>query len=384
MKFSRLIFANLFRKKTRLLLTLGSFAVALFLFGFLAAVREAFSQGIEVAGADRLVVINKTAIIQPLPLAYRDRILRIPGIKEVTHDNWFGGVYQDERNFFPQFTIDVENQRKVYSELTVPEDQWQAFVKDRQGAIVGASTARRFGWNVGDRIPIRGVIYPGAWEFNIDGIYHGTRKQDDESQFWFQWDYLEEKRPDRTKGMVGWYTVKVANPDESVRIAKTIDKEFANSPYETHTDTESNFAAGWIKQFGNIQFLILAIGSVVFFTLLLVTGNTMAIAVRERTAELAILKAIGYSDRFVLLFVMLESLLIAFMGGLLGLGLAKLFELILSVVRTPLNTILPYFYIPTTSLLVGIATALVFGVASGFLPAVGAMRLRIVNALRRV
>jgi len=384
MKFRRLMFANLFRKKTRFALTIGSFAVALFLFGFLAAVREAFSQGIEVAGADRLVVINKTAIIQPLPLAYRDRILRIPGVKEVTHDNWFGGVYQDERNFFPQFVIDVQNQRKVYPEFAIPEDQWQTFVKDRQGAVVGASTAKRFGWKVGDRIPIRGVIYPGAWEFNLDGIYHGTRKQDDETQFWFQWDYLEEKRPEWSKGFAGWYTVKIDNPDNSLRIAKAIDKEFANSPYETHTDTESNFAAGWVKQFGNIQFLILTIGSVVFFTLLLVTGNTMAIAVRERTAELAVLKAVGYSDRFVLFFVILESLVIALTGGLVGLGLAKLFELLLSVVQTPLNTVLPYFYVPTTSLLVGIAMALVFGVASGFLPAVGAMRLRVVDALRRV
>jgi putative ABC transport system permease protein len=384
MKFRGLMFANLFRKKTRLLLTLGSFAVALFLFGFLAAVREAFSQGIEVAGADRLVVINRTAIIQPLPIAYRDRILRISGVKEVTHDNWFGGVYQDERNFFPQFAIDVENQRKVYPEFNIPDDQWQTFVKDRQGAIAGAATARKYGWKVGDRIPIRGVIYPGAWEFNLDGIYHGTRKQDDESQFWFQWDYLEEKRQEFSKGQAGWYTARIDNPENAVRIAKAIDQEFANSPYETHTDTESNFAAGWVKQFGNIQFLILAIGSVVFFTLLLVTGNTMAIAVRERTAELAVLKAVGYSDRFVLLFVMMESLVVALFGGFLGLVSAKLFELMLKVVKTPLDTVLPYFYIPANALLVGLAVALAIGTASGLLPALGAMRLRVVDALRRV
>ncbi|HLJ29107.1 MAG TPA: FtsX-like permease family protein [Candidatus Angelobacter sp.] len=384
MRFGPLLTANLFRKKTRFVLTIGSFAVALFLFGFLAAVRGAFSQGVEVAGADRLVVINRTAIIQPLPLSYRDRILRIPGVKEVTHDNWFGGVYQDERNFFPQFVIDVEHQRKVYPELAVPEDQWQAFVKDRQGAVVGAATAKRFGWKVGDRIPIRGVIYPGAWEFNLDGIYHGTRKQDDESQLWFQWDYLEEKRPAFTKGLAGWYTVKIDSPDNALRIAKAIDNEFDNSSYETHTDTESNFAAGWVKQFGNIQFLILTIGSVVFFTLLLVTGNTMAIAVRERTGELAVLKAVGYSDRFVLAFVMTESLVIALIGGLLGLGLAKAFELLLTVVKTPINTVLPFFYIPTTALLTGVATALAIGIVSGFLPAVGAMRLRVVDALRRV
>jgi putative ABC transport system permease protein len=380
MKYQGLILANLFRKKTRFALTIGSFAVALFLFGLLAVVRGAFSQGVDVAGADRLVVINRVSIIQPLPISYRDRILRIPGVKEITFDNWFGGVYQDERNFFPQFAIDVANQRTVFPELEVPEDQWQAFVKDRQGAIAGASTAKRFGWKIGDRIPIKGTFIPGTWEFNLDGIYHGKRREDDETQFWFQWDYLEERFPERLKGQVGWYTVRVENPDDSARIAKAIDEQFSNSPYETRTDTEKAFAAGWVKQMGNIEFLILSIGGVVFFTLLLVTGNTMAIAVRERTAELAVLKAVGYSDRFVLLLVLAESLVIAAIGGALGLGLAKLFTL----GGDPTRGLLPFFYLPAEVMIVGLALALVVGAASGLLPAIGAMRLRVVDALRRV
>ena len=196
MKFSRLILANLFRKKVRLVLTLGSFAVALFLFAFLAVVRDAFNRGGDVAAANRLVTINRVSIIQPIPLSYRDKILHIPGVQSVTHDNWFGGVYQDEKNFFPQFAIDPENQRQVYSELLVSDDQWNAFLKDRQGAVVGASTAKRFGWKIGDRIPIKTTIWGGgAWEFNIDGIYHGKRPQDDETQFWFQWDYFRGARP---------------------------------------------------------------------------------------------------------------------------------------------------------------------------------------------
>src|SRR5215471_18903565 len=179
MKFRGLVFANLFRKKLRLTLTMGSFAVALFLFAFLAVVRGAFNRGADIAGADRLVIINRISIIQPLPLAYRDKILRIPGVKAITHNNWFGGVYQEEKNFFPQFAIDVENQRQVIPELVVPGDQWQSFVKDRQGAIVGAKTAKRFGWKVGDRIPIKTTLYGGgSWEFNVDGIYYGTRAQD--------------------------------------------------------------------------------------------------------------------------------------------------------------------------------------------------------------
>jgi putative ABC transport system permease protein len=380
MKFLGLIRANLFRKKIRFILTIGSFAVALFLFGVLAVVRVAFSGGVDIAGADRLVVINRTSIIQPLPLAYADKIKRIPGVKEITYANWFGGVYQDERNFFPQFAIDVGNQRRVYPEFDIPEEQWQNFVKDRQGAIAGAATAKRFGWKVGDRIPIKGTFLGGVWEFNLDGIYHGTRQADDETQFWFQWKRLEEQVPERLKGQVGWYTVKLDHPDDSLRISKAIDGEFANSPFETHTDTEKAFAAGWVKQFGNIQFLIMAIGGVVFFTLLLVTGNTMAIAVRERTGELAVLKAVGYSDRFVLLFVLFESLIIALIGGAVGLGLAKLFTL----GGDPTHGLLPFFFLPGEAVLAGLAVTLAVGAASGIVPAIGAMRLRVVDALRRV
>jgi putative ABC transport system permease protein len=382
MKFSRLIFANLFRKKVRLILTIGSFAVALFLFAFLAVVRDAFGRGADVAGADRLVIINRTSIINPIPLSYRDKILRIPGVKYVTHNNWFGGVYKDEKNFFPQFVIDPENQRQVVPELMVPDDQWNAFLKDRQGAIAGARTAQRFGWKIGDRIPIKTTLYGGgAWEFNLVGIYHGKRPQDDETQFWFQWDYFEEKIPERVKGQIGWYVLRLNSPDDAVRVAKTLDAEFANSPFETKTQTESAFAASWVKQFGNIQFLILSIGVVVFFTLLLVTGNTMAISVRERTSELAVFKAIGFSDRAVLFFVLAESLVIALIGGLLGLALAVL---AVPALATALNGLLPSLVLAPSILGLGLVVAIAVGIISGLLPGITAMRMRVVNALRRV
>lgn len=379
MRFFPLIFANLFRKKIRTTLTVGSFAVALFLFGLLIVVRGAFSGGLDLAGADRLVVINKTSIIQPLPLSYRDRLLKIPGIKLVTFDNWFGGVYQDERNFFPQFAISTETQREMFPELIVPDDQWNAFVADREGAVVGEGIAKRFGWKIGDRIPIRGTFIPGTWEFNIRGIYHGKRPADDTTQFWFHWKYFDERKPFQ-KGFVGWYTVRIDDPGKAVEIVKTIDREFANSPWETKTDTEKSFAASWVKQFGNIQFLILTIGGVVFFTLLLVTGNTMAIAVRERVGELAVLKALGYSDVFVLVLVLAESLLVALVGGVLGMTLAKLFTL----AGDPTRGLLPFFYLPGGAIAAGMAVALVVGIVSGMLPAVTAMRLRVVDALRRV
>lgn len=382
MKFRALIFANLFRKKVRLVLTIGSFAVALFLFAFLGVVRDAFNRGADVAGADRLVTINRTSIINTIPLSYRDQILRIPGVKYVTHNNWFGGTYIDEKNFFPQFVIDPDNQRQVFPEFIVPENQWSAFLKDREGAIVGARTMERFHWKIGDRIPIKTTIWGGgSWEFNIVGVYHGKMPQDDETQFWLRWDYFEERVPDRIKGQIGWYVLRVDNPDQSPRVAKQIDDLFANSPYETRTQTESAFAAGWVKQFGNIQFLIVSIGSVVFFTLLLVTGNTMAISVRERTAELAVLKAIGFSDRSVLFFVLGESLVIALIGGGLGLLLAAI---AVPLLGRALSGMLPNLILSPALLVFGLLTAIAVGMISGFLPGIGAMRMRVVNALRRV
>ena len=383
MKFLHLILANLSRKKLRTILTVGSFAVALFLFAFLAVVKGAFGRGADIAGADRLVIINRISIIQPLPLSYRDQILRIPGVKSVTHNNWFGGVYQDEKNFFPQFVIDPENQRQVMSELIVPDDQWQKFVADRQGAIVGARTAQRFGWKIGERIPIKNVSYgtSGTWEFNLDGIYHSEHAGGDETQFWFQWDYFEERVPERFKGNIGWYVLRLNNPDDAPRVAKAIDDTFTNSSYETKTETESAFAAGWVKQFGNIELLILTIGSVVFFTLLLITGNTMAIAVRERVGELAVLKAIGFSDFSILVLVLAEALLIALFGGILGLGVAML---AVPVLGNALNGLLPELVLSPAILSLGLATALLIGAAGGILPGVGAMRMRVVNALRRV
>jgi putative ABC transport system permease protein len=382
MKFSRLIFANLFRKKARLILTIGSFAIALVLFTFLAVVKSAFSRGVEIAGADRLVVVDRVGLIELMPISYGDKIRAIPGVKYVTHDHWFGGVYQDEKNFFPQFVIDVENHRRVYPEFVVPDEQWNNFLKDRQGAIAGAGTAKRFHWKVGDRIPIKTSIYGGAiWEFNLDGIYQSDKPGGDESQFWLQWKYFDENVPGPVKSTAGWYILKLNSPDDAVRVAKTIDEMFANSSFETKTETESAFAAGFAKQFGNIEFLILTIGSVVFFTLLLVTGNTMAISVRERTAELAVMKAIGFTDRSVLYLVLWESLAIAFAGGVLGLLLAAV---LVPGASAALAGFLPPLILSKALLAMGLGFALLVGAASGLLPGIGAMRMRVVSALRRV
>jgi putative ABC transport system permease protein len=379
MRYLPLLLANLRRKKIRTLLTIGSFAVALFLFGLLFALRAGLRQGIDVAGADRLIVMG-TSLMQMLPLPYLERIQRIPGVEHVAHATWFGGTYQDPKNFFVQFAIDPARWRAMYPEYVIDEKEWADFVADRQGIAVGAQLAERYGWEVGDHIPLMPPPYLGdtMWDFNVRAIYHGDQPGADEGQFWMQYDYIQENGPRYFRGIVGFYMVKLIDPDDAARVAEAIDTEFANSANETRTQTESAFAAGWVKQMGNIEFLVFAIGSVVFFTLLLITGNTMAIAVRERTNELAVLKAVGYSDRFVLGLVLVESALIAAVGGAIGLWLAS------GVVEQDITQGIIPLYLPTATLAAGGAVALATGLLAGLLPAVSAMRLSVVDALRRV
>jgi putative ABC transport system permease protein len=378
-KFFRLVWANLKRKKVRTVLTVGSFMVAMFLFGILAAVRIAFSGRIDVEGVNRLAVINRVSLIQPLPISYRDRILQVRGVSGVTFATWFGGVYQDERNFFPQMAVDTDTWLDLYPEYTVNQSEHTAWLGDRQGCLVGRKLADRFDFKVGDRIPILGTIWGGTWEFNVSGIYDGKRQEADTSGMIFQYDYLEERRQ-FGKGTVGWYVVRLADPDDAVRVVKEIDAAFANSPNETLTQTEQAFAASFVKQMGNIQFLVLTIGSVVFITLLLVTGNTMAIAVRERTGEIAVLKTLGYSDGGLLGLTIAEAVLIAVQGAVLGLALAY-------VAVPALARALPMLaglHLPAAWLGVGFLVALLMGALAGLLPAVGAMKLRVADGLRRV
>ena len=301
-------------------------------------------------------------------------------MKDAAHSTWFGGVYQDPKNFFPQFAIVPDDWRQMYPEFAVDDVQWKEFLADRRGCVVGTKLAARFGWKVGDKIPLKapGYLGGGSWDFNVRAIYRGTRPGDDETQFWLRHDYLYEKAPPYWRGIVGWYIVRVTDPGDAVAIARAIDEEFGNSASETRTQTESAFAAAFVGQMGNIEFLIRAVGSVVFFTLILVTGNTMAIAVRERTNELAVLKAVGYSDRGVLGLVLAESVLIAVVGGGLGLGLAH------GLAAQDITQGLLPLYLPPSAVVLGIGLAAATGLLAGLLPALGAMRLNVVDALRRV
>jgi putative ABC transport system permease protein len=312
-------------------------------------------------------------------MAYRDRLARIPGVDLVTYATWFGGIYQDPRNFFPQFAIEPQSYRAMYPEYVVADTEWRDFLADRQGCVVGARTAQRFGWKPGHRIPLQATIFGGAWEFNVRAIYHGRRPADDETQFWMRADYLYEKGPPWWRGLVGWYMVRVRDPAEAVAVARAVDESFANSPWETRAQTEKAFAASWVRQMGNIEFLILAVGSVVFVTLLLVTGSAMAIAVRERTQELAVLKALGYPDRLVFGLVLSESLLMALAGGAAGLGAAFwLFN------TRDLTGGLLLLYLSPAAVGLGALFALGTGVLAMLPPALGAAGLSVVDAMRRV
>jgi putative ABC transport system permease protein len=385
MKYLHIVWKNLMRRKIRTIFTLLSIFVAFVLFGFLMAVRSAFSMGIDLAGADRLMVLNKISIIMPLPASYKERIRALEGVKDVTYANWFGGYYQETKNQFPNMAVDPEAWFRMYPEFSVPDDQLKAWRADRQGAVIGADLAKRFGWKVGDRVPLQATIFARpdrrAWEFNISGIYDSPVKGTDKTQLFFHWDYLNEAVRNSAFGnQVGWYVIKVDDPEQSTVISRRIDAMFANSPTETKTDSEKNFVAGWAKQIGNISLMTQLIAAAAIFMMLLVTANTMAQSIRERTSELAVLKTLGFGDGRVLSLVLMESCVLALVGGLAGIAVSWAF---VTIVGDPTGAFLPQFFFPPKDVILGILMVVLLGFAAGAVPAMQAQRLRIVDALRR-
>jgi putative ABC transport system permease protein len=383
MKYMYLIFSSLKRKKLRTGLTILSIVVAFILFGYLTAIRQAFDAGVEVAGADRLIVRHKVSLIQLLPQSYESKIERIDGVDNATHSTWFGGIYQEPRNFFAQMSIVPEELFDMYPEFIISDEHKAAWLETRAGALVGRGLAERFGWKLGDRIPINATIWGKkdggrTWEFDLVAIYDGVEKGTDTSQFFFRYDFFDETRAGG-QGLVGWYTVRVSDPDRAAEVAEAIDAEFANSAQETKAEPEGAFIQGFANQMGNIGFIIMSIMSAVFFTILLVAGNTMAYTVRERTNELAVLKAIGFTDRGVLGLVLGESLALTFVGGAIGLGLAWL----LVSMGDPTQGSFPVFYIPTRDLFIGVLLIVAMAFVAGIVPALQAQKLQIADALRR-
>jgi len=387
MKFFPIVWRNLLRRKFRTIFTIGAIFFAFLLFGVLMALRAAFSVAPEMAGQERLMVIDKISLIQPLPSSYEGRIKQVDGVRDITHANWFGGYYQEFRNQFSTMAVDPESWLRVYSkEFALPDDQKKAFIEDRTGAIVGIDTARKYGFKVGQRIPITGTIFPradgGPWEFTIDGIYDSKLKGTDKTNLFFHYEFLNEsiRAQSVMKDQVGWYVIALRDPDQAPQMAAKVDALFANSPVETKTDTEKAFVSGFAKQIGDIGSIMTAIVAMAMFTILLVAGNTMAQAVRERTNELAVLKTLGFGSGRVLGMVLMESTLIAVLGGGFGLVLSYF---AVTAGGDPTKGLLPAFYFPTSALATGVILVLGLGLLSGMLPAWQAGRLRIVDALRR-
>ena len=384
MKYLYLIWSNLKRHKLRSWLTMLSILVAFLLFGLLGAIRTAFTAGIDVADLERLIVRHKVSLVQLLPASYEARMEKIEGVEQAVAQTWFGGYYQDPRNQFAQMPVNPREFMEVFPEYLLRDEQREAWLNTRTGAIAGRSIAERHGWQIGDTIPIIATIWPREggdtlWEFELVGIYDAAKKGTDETQFFFRYDFFDETRPSWGKGQVGWYTVRINDSERAAEISAAIDEEFANSQAETKAEPEGAFIQGFANQIGDIGFIMTSIISMVFFTILLVAGNTMAYAVRERTNELAVLKAVGFTDTGVLGLVLGESFLITAIGGGIGLGLAWL---IVSA-GDPTGGFLPVFFLPARDMVVGVILIGVTAFIAGILPALQAQRLRIADALRR-
>ncbi|WP_017914932.1 FtsX-like permease family protein [Xanthomonas sp. SHU 308] len=382
MKYFSLIWAQLFRSKTRTVLTLFSVIVAFLLFGLLDSVRVAFTAGGSVEGVNRLVVASRLSITQSLPVRLEAQIRSVPGVRDVTYAMWFGGIYKDPKDFFPNFSV-APNFFDVYSEYEMPPEQLKAFRDTRTGAAVGEALAKKNGWKVGDVIPLQATIFPRGgsndWPLELKAIFRAKDRANvqAENQLMMNWKYFDESN-DYIKGRVSWYTVRLDNPEHASRVAQAIDALSVNSDHETKSQTESAFQQAFVKQFADIGLIVTSIMGAVFFTLVLLTGNTMAQAVRERIPELATLKTLGFQDRTVLALVIVESVLLIVLGGLLGMALAAA---AIPVLASASRGALPVHAVPLQTWLIGAALMLVIGVVVGLLPALRAQRLKIVDAL---
>ncbi len=385
MKYFHLVWAALFRRKTRTLFTLLSVIAAFLLFGLLDSVRTAFANaGGSVAGVDRLITVSKVSFTMALPKSLLPRIQALPGVAEVSYANWFGGIYQDPKNFFPNEAV-APNFLDLYPEWTLPDEQRKAFKETRSGAVVGASLARKFNWKLGDRIPLQATIFPqkdgsNTWTFELVGIFHARdpKLENQENVLFFNWDHFNEATQFGGGSTVGWYAIKLADRKQGDAVARAVDALSADSDHETKTQSEQAFTTALVSQFADIGLIVGAIMGAVFFTLVLLTGNTMAQAVRERVPELAILKTIGFSSRSILGLVLAEAVLLLLLGGAAGMALAGV---VVGVVRAKLGNTIPLAPLDAAIWLLGIALMAAIGLIVGALPAVRGMRLRIVDAL---
>ena len=384
MYFLRLVVKNALRHKLRTTLTIVGIVVAISAFGLLRTVIDAWYAGANASSSARLITRNAVSLVFSLPLTYAQRIRQMPGVTAVSWANWFGGVYVSERNFFPQFAIDAASYLDIYPEFILAPEEKKAFLLDRQGCIVGRKLADQFGWKVGDQIPLRGTIFPGTWTFNLRGIYDGADKTTDQSTMFFHWQLLNEtlkRNFPRRADQAGVYIAQLADPAQAAAVSEAIDATFKNSLAETLTETEKAFQLGFVAMTEAILLAIQAVSFVVIVIIMAVMANTMAMTARERGAEYATLKALGFGGGFVALLIFGESLAIAMTGGVVGIALT--FP-IADKFREAMGTLFPIFYVSDQTLVMQLAAAILVGAAAASLPAWRAAHLRIVDGLRAV
>ncbi len=384
MYFAKLILRNALRHKLRTGLTVLGIFVAILAFGLLRTVIEAWYAGAESASSTRLITRNSISLVFPLPITYQEKIRQLEGVSRVTHANWFGGVYVSERNFFPQFAVDIDSYFDLYPEYLIPPEQMKALVLDRKGCVVGRKLADTYGLSIGDVVPLRGTIYPGNWEFVVRAIYDGKEAKTDTSQFFFRWDYLNEtlkKTVPRRANTVGVLVVGVRDTDQVARVAAEIDRTFANSLAETLTETEKAFQLGFVAMTEAIVVAIRIVSFLVIFIIMAVMANTMAMTARERMPEYATMKALGFGPLSVVILIFGESLAIAMVGA--GLGMLAT-PPVAHWFAAKVGTLFPVFDVSRETFAMQAVAAIVVGTIAALLPGYRAARVRIVDGLRNI
>ena len=385
----KLVWLNLFRNKISALLTIIGIIIAIFAFCCLETILWAFGAGVELSDASRLVVRHKESLVFELPLHYANKVRGIKGINEVTYGNWFGGVYEpDEKLFFAQFAVEFEKYLKLYPEFEIDPEQKKALLADKQSCVIGEDLAKRLGKKVGDTLSLRGGIYhannqENVWKFNVRAIYGSEKKAWDKNMMLFHWDFFNEgRRVEDSKDLVGYLVLQIEDPGQMARISKSIDKLFENSDNRTLTMTEKAFNLEFISMMGNISLLIRIFGTVVVFTILLITINTNMMNARERVGEVGLLKALGFPSSYIFRLYLFESMLLSFIGG--GLGIFFSYFLINVLELNPKADFFTIFYLPTKTIGFAVILTGVTGFLSGITPALISSRMGACEALRSV
>ena len=382
MKYLSLVLKSARRSKRRTVLTVMSVAVAVFLFAALRAIIDGFNAGAQASSATRIVTQRSTSLFFEMPTSHAEGIRSTPGVTDVTWANWFGGVYKDPQNFFAQYAIEPVSYLRMYPEVLLTPEEKQAFLDDRTGCLIGDGLAKTYGFKVGDRITLKvGIPNYGTrdFDFTVRAIYRsGSAAVDNQSMF-FHWKYADERST--TQGLAGWFISQIADPDQAAQVSRAIDQKFANSPFETKTDTEQAFQATFVSMFGNLNLLLGSIAVAIVITTLFVAGNTMAMSVRERTTEIAVMRTLGFPSAAIFLLIAGEGLLMAIAGGVIGALLARA---LVNPTFVPAGGFIPAVSVNNMNVVVGIVLSAVIGVVSGLVPATMGSRLKIVDALRRV